>query len=89
MNKLLKVEEVLVILTLLSLMFVSVGAGLSGFSNYFENLALAKERSAVEECMEFQAPHALVIGGEIYCYLTIQGNEMVAPIKALRYSQEK
>ena len=86
-------ELYLRVTAILSIIFASLGLGLFGFSNYFENLfenlEEAKRRSAASECLEFLAPHALVVDGQVYCYVTIQGNEMVAPIEALRYEEEK
>jgi len=83
-----KAERVLRVICLIAIVFASLGLGLSGFTNYFQNLSDAQTRSAVEECLEFQSPHAVIANGTIYCYLTIQGNEMVAPIETLRYKPE-
>ena len=83
-----KIERALRIVTLLVIIIAAVGVGLSNFTNYFENVQDAKARSAVAECLEFLSPHAVVSDGNIYCYLTIQGSEMVAPIESLRYKSD-
>lgn len=79
-----KIETVLRIVAIISLILGAWALTLNQFSNFMENGREAKLAQAVSDCVAFNAPHAVIVEGVTYCYTT--PDEMVAP---LEYLQQK
>lgn len=71
-----------------TVMYVSLIIGawaltLCQLSVFLDNQRAAEVRNAVVACMDYFAPHALIIDGKIFCYKTFGGTESVVSLEYL------
>lgn len=81
-----KIETVLRIVAIVSLILGAWALTLNQLSAFVENGKEAKLTQAISECVAFDAPHAIIVEGVAYCYVTFNGTEQLAP---LSYLQER
>lgn len=75
-------------------MYVSLIIGawaltLCQISIFIENGHNAQMRNAVASCLEFDAPHALIVEGEVYCYKSFKGTESAISLDVLLMGRKK
>jgi len=79
-----KIETVLRIVAIVSLIVGAWALALNQLSAFIENGQEAKLVAAAGECVRFDAPHAIMsASGEIFCYGVYNGSERLAPLSYL------
>ena len=79
-----KVENILRIAAILGVLIAGWAIGINQIANIVENARNVQEINATAACVEFDAPHAIIVEGVTYCYKTFQGSEIVIPLEILQ-----
>lgn len=78
-----KFEQAIRIIAILGVLVASWAFGMNQIAHMWENGQETLERQALAQCVEFNAPHAVIVDGVAYCYVTYQGNEMIETVENL------
>jgi hypothetical protein len=79
-----KIETALRVIAIVSLIVGAWALAINQFSQFVENGKEAQLAQASADCVQFQAPHAVIVGGEVFCYATFNGSEQLAPLSYLQ-----
>lgn len=82
MLQILKVIDVT--LRVLAVLAVIVGMAALTFNQVMVTVDNHQQAEAEAACMKYgETPHAAIIDETVYCYVTFQGTEMIAPLEVL------
>lgn len=76
-----KIERVLRVVLLSVGILSFIGLGLNQWGSFVslgnEQKSVSEQSQAVQECLAYRTPHAVVIDGKVYCYI-VQGQRIAS-----------
>ncbi len=79
-----KAVRVGLVVLILGLVIAAWSVGMNQFVSLLEKANITAERAALAECVQYGAPHALVVDGKAYCYMIYYGSEQILSLEKLR-----
>ena len=76
-----KLVSILLVVLLLGGIFASVSFGVNQIVILQER---AQVRSAEAQCVKYDAPHAIIEDGVVFCYRMLDGSERALPLEKLQ-----